>query len=151
MRDHDLTPFWRSTVGFDRLFDLIDDSSVSTHDDHPPYDIVRTGVDQYQIMLALPGFAPEDVTVTAAQNMLAVEGRRTGRDARAYLYQGISTRPFRRVFNLAELVEVKGASFEGGILKIDLVRNVPEAMKPRRISINTTGNVNQTIEQKSAA
>jgi molecular chaperone IbpA len=151
MRDYDLTPLWRSTVGFDRLFDLIDDISVSAHDEHPSYDIVRTGSDQYQITLALPGFAPEDVSVTAEQNMLAVEGRKAARDARTFLYQGIPTRPFRRVFNIAEFVEVKGATFKDGLLKVDLVRNVPEAMKPRRITINTTGNDNQAIEQKSAA
>jgi molecular chaperone IbpA len=151
MRHYDLTPFWRSTVGFDRLFDLIEDVQMSAHDSHPPYDIVRTGNDEYQITLALAGFAPDDVTITAEQNTLAVEGRREATDDRDYLYRGIPIRPFRRVFNLAEFVEVKGATFEGGLLKIDLARNVPESMKPRRIAINATGNDNQTIEQKSAA
>ena len=151
MKDHDLTPLWRSTVGFDRLFERMGEMSVPGHDDHPPCDIVRTGSDRYQITLSLPGFAPEEVTVTAEQNMLAVEGRKAARGAHPYLYQGIPTRPFRRVFNLAEFVEVKGATLKDGLLKVDLVRNVPEAMKPRRIAINTTGNDNQAIEQKGAA
>jgi molecular chaperone IbpA len=151
MRNQDLTPFWRSTVGFDRLFDLIEDMQMSAHDSHPPYDIVRTGNDDYQITLALAGFAPDEITLTMEQNTLTVEGRKAAMDDRDYLYRGIPVRPFRRVFNLAEFVEVNGATFEGGLLKIDLVRKVPEAMKPRRIAIDVAGNNNQTIEQKSAA
>jgi molecular chaperone IbpA len=151
MRNQDLTSFWRSTVGFDRLFDLVEDVQMSAHDSHPPYDIVRTGNDAYQITLDLAGFAPDEVTVTAERNTLTVEGRKAATDDRDYLYQGIPIRPFRRVFNLAEFIEVKGATFEGALLKIDLVRDVPEAMRPRRIAINSAGNGNQTIEQKSAA
>jgi molecular chaperone IbpA len=151
MRNQDLTSFWRSTVGFDRLFDLIEDVQMSAHDSHPLYDIVRTGNDAYQITLALAGFTPDEITVTAEQNTLTVEGRKAATDDRDYLYRGIPIRPFRRVLNLAEFIEVKGATCEGGLLKIDLVRNVPEAMKPRRIAINSAGNDNQSIEQKSAA
>jgi molecular chaperone IbpA len=151
MRNQDLTPFWRSTVGFDRLFDLVEDMQMSAHDSHPPYDIVRIGNDDYQITLALAGFAPDEITITTEQNSLTVEGRKAATDDRDYLYHGIQVRPFRRVFNLAEFVEVKGATFEGGLLKIDLVREVPEAMKPRRIAINVAGNDKRTIEQKSAA
>jgi molecular chaperone IbpA len=155
MRNFDLTPLWRSTVGFDRLFELIDDSARWTGEDHyPPYNIERTGEDTYQIALALAGFGPEEVTITAEQNVLTVEGRKSEPGEHQYLYQGISGRPFRRVFNLADYVEVKGASFEGGLLKIDLVREVPEAMKPRRIAIASgavAGKGNQTIEHKKAA
>jgi molecular chaperone IbpA len=98
----------------------------------------------------LAGFAPEEVSITAEQNMLIVKGRKAEKGEHQYLYQGISARPFRRIFNLADYVEVKGASFEGGLLKIDLVREIPEAMKPRRIAINA-GTDNKTIEHKLAA
>jgi molecular chaperone IbpA len=151
MRTFDPTPLWRSTVGFDRLFDLIDQSTRwSGEDNYPPYNIERTGEDTYQISLALAGFSPEDVTVTAEQNVLTVEGRKAENGEHQYLYKGISARPFRRVFNLADYVQVKNASFEGGLLKIDLVREVPETMKPRRITING-GNDNQQIEHRRAA
>jgi molecular chaperone IbpA len=98
----------------------------------------------------LPGSQPEQVTITAEQNVLTVEGRQGENQDHHYLYQGISARPFRRVFNLADYVQVKGATFEDGLLKIDLVREVPEAMKPRRIMINA-GNDNPQLEHKQAA
>ena len=151
MRTLDLAPLWRSTVGFDRLFDLIDESARWVgEDNYPPYNIERTDEDHYQISLALAGFTPEDIAITAEQNVLTVEGRKAEKGEHQYLYQGISARPFRRVFNLADYVQVKGASFEGGLLKIELVREVPEAMKPRRIAINP-GNENQQVEHKKAA
>ena len=152
MRTFDPTPLWRSTVGFDRLFNLLDESMRWTADDtnYPPYNIERTGEDHYQISLALAGFTPEDVTITAEHNVLTVEGRKAEKAEHQYLYQGISARPFRRVFNLADYVQVKGADFEGGLLKIELVREVPEAMKPRRIAINA-GNDNHQIEHQKAA
>src|SRR6202034_954869 len=102
----------------------------------PPYNIERTAEDQYQITLALAGFGPDEVTITAEQNVLTVEGRKAEKSDHQYLYQSISARPFRRVFNLADYVEVRNASFDNGLLKIDLVREIPEAMKPRRIAIN---------------
>jgi molecular chaperone IbpA len=99
----DPTPLWRSTVGFDRLFNLIDETSRwAGEDNYPPYNIERTGEDQYQISLALAGFSPDDVTITAEQNVLTVEGRKADKEQRQYLYQGISARPFKRVFNLAD-------------------------------------------------
>jgi molecular chaperone IbpA len=151
MRTFDPTPLWRSTVGFDRLFDLIDESARWTgEDNYPPYNIERTGEDHYQVVLALAGFTPGDVMITAEQNVLTVEGRKGESHERNYLYHGIPARPFRRVFNLADYVQVKDATFDGGLLKIDLVREVPEAMKPRRIMINA-GNDNQQIEHKKAA
>jgi molecular chaperone IbpA len=151
MRTFDPTPLWRSTVGFDRLFNLLDESARWTgEDNYPPYNIERTGEDHYWISLALAGFTPDEVTITAEQNVLTVEGHKSEKTDHQYLYRGISARPFRRVFNLADYVEVKGASFEGGLLKIELVREVPEAMKPRRIAING-GHDNQTIEHKRAA
>ena len=146
----DPTPLWRSTIGFDRLFDLMDESArFQANDTYPPYNIERADEDHYRISLALAGFSPDEVTITAEQNVLTVDGSKSQRTEPEYLYQGISARPFRRVFNLADYVQVKGATFEDGLLKIDLVREVPEAMKPRRIAIN--GNNVQTIDQKKAA
>jgi molecular chaperone IbpA len=152
MRSLDLNSLWRSTVGFDRLLDLINESARWTGEEnhYPPYNIERTGEDHYQISLALAGYTPDEVSITAEQNVLTVEGRKAEKTEHQYLYQGISARPFRRAFNLADYVEVKGASFEGGLLKIDLVREIPEAMKPRRITINAS-NDNKQIEQKRAA
>ena len=154
MRTFDPTPLWRSTVGFDRLFDLIDSSlSVTGDDNYPPYNIERTGEDIYCISLALAGFTPEEVTVMAEQNMLTVEGRKGEKSEHQYLYQGISSRAFRRQFSLADYVQVKGASFKDGLLQIDLVREVPEAMKPRRIAIESghAAAESQQVEHKNAA
>ena len=150
MRTFDPAPLWRSTIGFDRLVDLLDQSTRWTaNDTYPPYNIERSSEDNYRISLALAGFSPNEVTITAEQNMLTVEGAKAEKPETEYLYQGISARPFRRVFNLADFVQVKGASFEGGLLKIDLVREVPEAMKPRRIAIQT--GQKPTIEHQKAA
>jgi molecular chaperone IbpA len=150
MRTFDPTPFWRSTVGFDHLFDLLDQSGRLANDDnYPPYNIERTGDDKYRISLALAGFGPDDVSITAEQNVLTVEANKAQKPETEYLYQGISARSFRRVFNLADHVEVRNASFEDGLLKIDLVREIPEAMKPRRIQISS--GKQQTLEQKKAA
>ena len=154
MRTFDPSPLWRSTVGFDRLFDLIDSSlSVAGDDNYPPYNIERTGEDIYRISLALAGFTSEEVTVTAEQNMLTVEGRKGEKGEHQYLYQGISSRAFRRQFSLADYVQVKGASFKDGLLQIDLVREVPEAMKPRRIAIKSghAAAESQQVEHKNAA
>jgi molecular chaperone IbpA len=153
MRNLDLTPLWRSTVGFDRLFDFIDETlGYSGEDNYPPYNIERIGEDDYRISLAVAGFTQNELSVTAEQSVLTVEGRKAAKSERAYLYQGISERPFRKFFNLADYVQVKGARFEDGLLKIDLVREVPEAMKPRRIMINAgTGPETKTIEHIKAA
>jgi molecular chaperone IbpA len=151
MRNYDLTPLWRSTVGFDRLFDLLDDTARWTAEEqhYPPYNIERTAEDKYLITLALAGFNPDEVTITAEHNVLTVEGRKAETNGRQYLYQGISARPFRRVFNLADYVEVRDASFDNGLLKIGLVREIPEAMKPRKIAINGPGATH--IDQRRAA
>src|SRR5436190_16051423 len=115
MRTFDFAPLSRSTIGFDRLFDLFDESLRHTPDEgYPPYNIERTGDDAYRITLALAGFGADDVTVTAEQNTLTVEGRKLGQGQREYVYQGIAARPFRRLFNLADYVEVKQASFQDG-------------------------------------
>jgi molecular chaperone IbpA len=153
MRTMDLAPLWRSSIGFDRFFDLVESSARwNTEDNYPPYNIERVGEDQYAISLAVAGFAPEDLTITAEQNTLTVEGRKTVKDTDTMLYQGISSRAFKRTFSLADHVQVKGADFQNGLLKIELVREIPEAMKPRKIAIGKSGsNDNKQIEQKKAA
>jgi molecular chaperone IbpA len=153
MRTYDLAPLWRSTIGFDRFFDLLEDSvRWSGEDNYPPYNIVRGGEDHYQISLAVAGFGPDEISITAEQNVLTVEGRKTEKPDQQYLYQGISGRSFRRTFNLADHVQVQGASFENGLLTIDLVRELPEAMKPRRIPIGTASAAdNRAIEHRKAA
>lgn len=139
MRTIDFTPFSRSAIGFDHLFDLLNSRAGDENENYPPYDIVRTGDDTFRINVAVAGFAPQDINVTAQQNLLIVSGRKTGTEQAQYLYQGISARAFERRFNLADHVEVDGASFENGLLQVNLVRRVPEAMKPRRIEISSTG------------
>jgi molecular chaperone IbpA len=134
MRTYDFSPLSRSTVGFDRLFDLINELP-HVQDAYPPYDIVRTGEESYRISIALAGFTPEQLTVTAHQNRLIVTGSKRDNGRQDYIYQSIATRAFERHFSLADFVEVAGARFENGLLHIDLVRRVPEAMRPRRIEI----------------
>jgi molecular chaperone IbpA len=147
----DFAPLWRSTIGFDHLADLVDSSlRHANEDNYPPYNIERSSEDHYRISLAVAGFGVNDITVTAEQNALTIEGKKPEASAGEYLYQGIAARPFRRVFNLADHVQVKGASFQDGLLVIDLVREVPEAMKPRRIEIGA-GTSSPQIEQKKAA
>jgi molecular chaperone IbpA len=151
MKNVDWTPFWRSTVGFDRLFDLLDDASERPGNEYtPPYNIERTGEDSYRIVLALAGFTPDDVTVTAEQNTLVVEGRKADPDPQRCLYQGISAQPFRCHFDLADYVEVKGAAFQDGLLQIELVREVPESMKPRRIAIRSGAGADKQLQQHAA-
>src|ERR1700752_5295433 len=149
MRTYDLNPLWRSTIGFDRLFDLLDETQQRTEDNYPPYNIERLGEDRYQISLALAGFGPDEIAVTAEQHVLTVEGRKGDKDQREYLYQGISARPFKRQFNLADYVQVKTAAFDHGLPVIELVREIPEAMKPRRIAICGGATAGQ-ITQKAA-
>jgi molecular chaperone IbpA len=151
MRTYDFTPLWRSTIGFDRLFDLVETAQRAGEDNYPPYNIERLGEDRYQISLAVAGFAADEIAVTAEQNTVTIEGCKAEKGQREYLYQGISARPFKRQFSLADHVQVKSASFEDGLLRIELFREVPEAMKPRSIPINgaAPGDVKQ-IEAKAA-
>ena len=150
MKDLDLAPFWRSTVGFDRLFDLVENGVQANY---PPYNIERIGEDSYHIALALAGFTPDEITITMENSVLTVEGCKQEKGEHTYLYQGISGRPFRHQFNLADHVEVKGATWDNGLLKIELKREVPEAMKPRRIEIKADQHpalANQTGGKKAA-
>jgi molecular chaperone IbpA len=152
MRTYDLNPLWRSTIGFDRFFDLVDAAQHAGSDDnYPPCNVERLSEDRYQISLALAGFWPDEIAITAEQNVLTVEGRKAEEGQREFLYQGISARPFKRQFNLADYVRVQGARFDNGLLQIELVREIPEAMKPRRIAINNLAASNtQQFEPKVA-
>jgi len=137
MTNFNLASLWRSTVGFDRLFDMLEDDTflAPSHENYPLYNIERTGDDAYAVTLAVAGFAPNELTLIAEQNLLTVEGQKTAKNERHYLHQGISARAFRRQFTLADYMKVSGANYDNGLLRIELVREIPEAMKPRRIAI----------------
>jgi molecular chaperone IbpA len=151
MRTYDLTPLFRSTIGFDRLFDFIEAAQRAGEENYPPFNIERLGDDRYQISLAVAGFSPDEISITAEQSVVTVEGNKPDKAEGEYLYRGISARPFKRQFSLADYVQVNNAAFENGLLKIELLREIPEAMKPRRITINGAGtnNVHQ-LEGKAA-
>ena len=139
MRHFDLTPLYRSTVGFDRLASVFD-SLASVDGDaptYPPYNIERRGENEYRISMAVAGFGEEDLNIEVKENSVTVRGERSEKsDETDYLHRGIATRTFERRFQLADHVEVKGANLENGLLHIDLVRELPEAMKPRSVEIN---------------
>ncbi len=150
---YDWTPLWRSTIGFDRLFDVLDEVQRTAEESYPPYNIERLDENRFQISVALAGFTPDEVALSVEQNVLTLEGRKSEneKDGKIFLHRGISGRNFKRQFTLADHVEVKGARFENGLLLIDLQREIPEAMKPRRIPINGAGASNVTqIEAKAA-
>jgi molecular chaperone IbpA len=135
MRTSDLTPFYRSTVGFDRLFDMLDSTVRS---DWPPYDIEKIGDDQYRISMAVAGFSQQEIEITQEGLNLTVTGRKDApRDDKQLLHRGIATRSFTQVFSLADHVKAAGANLENGLLAIELVREVPEKLKPRRIEIGS--------------
>ena len=148
---YDWTPLWRSTIGFDHLFNALDEVQRTGEESYPPYNIERLDENRFQISVALAGFTPDEVVLTAEQNVLTLEGKKTDKQEKTFLHRGISTRNFKRQFTLADHVEVKGARFENGLLLVELQREIPEAMKPRRIAINgaAPGNVTQ-IEAKAA-
>lgn len=146
----DLAPLFRSSIGFDRMLDTLETASrVTTADNWPPYDIVKTGEDDYHISMAVAGFTEDDLTITQEQNMLRVTGQKMGdeEDNRQYLYRGIAGRAFERRFELADHVKVVGASLVNGLLTIDLKREVPEEMRPRRIAV-TSGGASPQAEAK---
>ncbi len=150
----DLTPFWRSSVGFDRMLQLLDDNFSFDEADHPPYDIIRTGDNSFRICLAVPGVKPDRLEIVAQQNVLIVSCRGGEPAEQDYVYQGIWNNAFERRFNLADYVQVKNATIADGMLQIDLEREVPEALKPKRIEINAglaKGDNVTTIEQKLAS
>jgi molecular chaperone IbpA len=150
MRGLDFTPYRRSTVGFDRLFDYLESASRAEQDNYPPFDIEKLTDDAYRITLAVAGFKRDELDIVAQQNMLAITGRRSenrNRDGN-FLHVGIATRAFERRFELADFVHVSGADLRDGLLTIDLVREIPEAMKARKIDIG--GGNAETIEATRA-
>ncbi|TPW29951.1 Hsp20 family protein [Pararhizobium mangrovi] len=157
MRHVDFSPLYRSTVGFDRLFTMLD--SLAQPDQaqgqsYPPYNIERTGENAYRITMAVAGFGEDELSIEAREHILTVTAEKAyedGSEQNEMLYRGIAKRAFERRFQLAEHVEVKGASLKNGLLHIDLVREIPEAMKPRKIAISDTSEVEATqIEAHTA-
>jgi molecular chaperone IbpA len=141
MSRFDFTPYRRSTVGFDRLFDLLENQArLNAGDNYPPFNISRRGEDNYRITLAVAGFRPGDIEITAQQNLLVVQGRKReeDEDGSELIHVGIANRGFERRFELADFVRVERADLADGLLIIDLVREVPDAMKPRKIAIGGT-------------
>ena len=140
MRSFDLSPLYRSTVGFDRLFSLLDQvAGVESAPSYPPYNIERTGENAYRVTLAVAGFTEADLSIESKQNTLTIRGekQKVAEQAGEMLYQGIAARAFERRFELADHVEVKSASLANGLLHVDLVREIPEQFKPRRIAIGS--------------
>jgi molecular chaperone IbpA len=157
MRTYDLTPFYRSTVGFDRFFNLLDRAAVDGSPGYPPYNIERTGENSYRITVAVSGFSQGELSIVAKENTLTIKGEKTANengDKSEVLYRGIAARAFERAFQLADFVQVKNASLENGLLHVDLVREIPEAKKPRSIPISTSTETPQVVDgtpQKAAA
>ena len=148
---YDWTPLWRSTIGFDHLFDVLDEVQRTAEESYPPYNIERLDENRFQISVALAGFSPDEVALTVEQNVLTLEGRKGAKEERTFLHRGISARNFKRQFTVADHVEVKGAYFENGLLVIELQREIPEAMKPRRVPIGGAASSNVTqIESRAA-
>ena len=136
----DFSPFRRSTVGFDRLFDMLENNTFGQgqQENYPPFDLRKVGENEYRIELAVAGFKPEELDITAQQNVLIVSGRKSDESEEKgsdYIYRGIATRSFERRFALADHIQVKDADMKDGLLSIELVREIPEAMKPKKIEI----------------
>jgi len=138
---YDFSPLYRSTVGFDRLFDMLDQATrVEPMTDWPPYNIEKMGEDQYRVTMAVAGFTPEEIQVVQQESTLLISGQKqSSDDSVQVLHRGIANRAFKQSFNLADHVKITGASLENGLLTIELKREVPEALKPRRIEIASSG------------
>jgi molecular chaperone IbpA len=154
MRTFDLSPLYRSTVGFDRLFSMLDQGLEGAAPGYPPYNIERTGENSYRVSVAVAGFNEPELSVVATENTLTIRGEKNAKEEEKrgeVLYQGIAARTFERVFQLADFVQVKGASLENGLLHVDLVREIPEAKKPRSIPISGKASGPTVIENQKAA
>jgi molecular chaperone IbpA len=155
MRTYDLTPFYRSTVGFDRLFSLLDQATADGSPGYPPYNIERTGDNAYRISVAVSGFGKDELSIVSKENTLTIKGEKVANENNKpqaeVLYRGIAARAFERVFQLADFVVVKNASLENGLLHVDLVREIPEAKKPRQIPIGGSAQSAQVTNEKAAA
>ena len=150
----DFSPLFRSTIGFDHMADLLERAMrVQGADNWPPYNIEKTGEDAYRITMAVAGFTPEEIEVVTTPNLLTVSAHKgqSGEEGVQYLYRGIAKRSFKQSFELADYVKVVNAKLENGLLVIELVREVPEAMKPRRIEIKAGEGDRKTIEHAKAA
>jgi molecular chaperone IbpA len=148
----DFSPFYRSSIGFDRIFDLLENTNrVQAIDNWPPYDIVRTTDDSYRIELAVAGFALDELEIIAEPNLLVVRGDKGADATGEFLHRGIANRSFTRRFELADHVKVCGATLVNGLLTVELQREIPEAMKPRRIAIATSATGTTPIDHKLAA
>ena len=146
MRHFDLTPLYRSTIGFDRIGSLLDTLNAFEGDApaYPPYNIERVGENDYRICMAVAGFSDSDLDIEVKEHTLTIRGeRRVEQENSTYLHRGIAGRSFERRFQLADYVVVKGAELENGLLHVDLVRELPEAMKPRSVEITTKGEASQ--------
>ena len=152
MRTFDVSPLYRSTVGFDRLFDLLDQTTrVEPMTNWPPYNIEKSGDDQYRITMAVAGFSPDEIELTQNGSSLLVTGNKHAEpEGTQILHRGIATRAFKQTFNLADHVKVTGAALENGLLTVDLVREVPEALKPRRIEIASSGSGKNALGQDNS-
>ena len=147
----DFAPFRRSTIGFDRLFDLLENSNTAqAGENYPPFDLVKVDDNHYRIDLAVAGFKADEVDITAQQNQLVVTGKRGDDNDADYIHRGIATRSFERRFGLADHIRVTGADLKDGLLSIELVREVPEAMKPRKIAIGGVSPRHDPIEAKAS-
>ncbi|GES47309.1 molecular chaperone Hsp20 [Rhizobium dioscoreae] len=143
---YDYAPLFRSTVGFDRVFNLLENAQrARSISDWPPYDIVKTGDDSYRISIAVAGFAQNDLDITFQSNLLTVTGKKQETANDDYLHRGIASRPFEHRFELADHVRVNGANLQNGLLSIDLVREIPEALKPRKIDIQANPALSQKV------
>ena len=153
MRQIDFTPYRRSAIGFDRLFDMLEASArQATSENYPPFNLERLSENHYRITLAVAGFKPAEIEITAQQNMLLIAGKKaesTQDGERAFLHLGIANRNFERRFELADFVRVETANLVDGLLIVDLVREVPEAMKPRTIAVGTAEPEGPAIEHKA--
>ena len=152
MRSYDLTPLYRTSVGFDRMFDLLDNIGKTESTGYPPYNIERVDEDRYRITLAVAGFARDDLEIELHESTLKVVGARPDIDeSRTYLHQGIAGRSFERRFQLADHVRIDGASLVNGLLNIELRREIPEAKKPRKIEINSNSANVEVLKASNAA
>ncbi|GAB5488414.1 MAG: Hsp20 family protein [Parasphingorhabdus sp.] len=151
MNRFDFTPYRRSTVGFDRLFDLLENNArAQQSENYPPFNIERSGEDNYRITLAVAGFKENEIEITAQQNLLLVAGNKDTHnvDGTEFLHMGIANRNFERRFELADFVRVENAALADGLLIIDLVREIPDAMKPQSIAINNDANVTKISDKR---
>lgn len=155
MRTFDLTPFYRSTIGFDRLFSLLDQANGDGSTGYPPYNIERSGENDFRITVAVSGFSQNEISIVAKENTLTIKGEKAANENSTgqteVLYRGIASRAFERQFQLADFVQVKNATLENGLLHVDLVREIPEAKKPRVIPISSSTPVSKVIEGDKAA